>query len=58
MSNKSDKMGGHLKGAELVDMDAAYANTDVHVLKVDYKEFKAAKALRGAIFDVKGIWKQ
>ena len=51
---------GHdpVKGAELVDMDAAYANADVHVLLVDHKEFKAAKAPRGAIVDVKGIWKQ
>jgi len=39
-------------------MDAAYANADVHVLLVDHKEFKAAKAPRGAIVDVKGIWKQ
>ena len=51
---------GHdpVKGAELVDMNHAFAKADVHVLLVDHKEFKAAKAPRGAIVDVKGIWKQ
>lgn len=51
---------GHdpVKGATLVDMNDAYAKADVHVMLVDHKEFKAAKAPRGAIVDVKGIWKQ
>ncbi len=45
-------------GATLVDMGEAYAQADVHALLVDHKEFKEAKAPRGAIVDVKGIWKQ
>ncbi|OLQ86162.1 UDP-N-acetyl-D-mannosamine dehydrogenase [Vibrio panuliri] len=42
---------------ELVDLEFAYAEGDIHILLVDHKEFKETKPRAGIMLDTKGIWK-
>lgn len=46
-----------LNHLELVSFEYASKNADIHVLLVDYKQFKNEKAPNGIIIDTKGIWK-
>lgn len=44
------------QGQELVKLEVAYKQADIHVMLVDHKEFKEEKPNYGFIIDTKGIW--
>ena len=46
-----------VKGVNLSKFDEAYNSSDIHVLLVDHKEFKAKSKPVGLVVDTKGIWK-
>lgn len=46
-----------LEGAQLVDLEHAARNADVHVLLVDHMQFKEQQAPAGAVIDCRGIWR-
>ena len=57
--NVSELPGELGEGAKLLGIDEAIANSDILVLLVDHKEFKAAdrNLLRGKqVVDTRGIW--
>lgn len=45
-----------LRQVEKVDISAAKADADVHILLVDHNQFKATSAPEGLIVDVRGVW--
>ncbi|MCE7523497.1 UDP-N-acetyl-D-mannosamine dehydrogenase [Alloalcanivorax xenomutans] len=45
-----------LELAELVSIDEAEKEADIHVMLVDHKSFKGNKAPGGIIVDTKGVW--
>ena len=46
-----------LDGAELVTIDEAFTQADIHVLLVGHKEFhEAGQPVKGRLLDVTGIW--
>jgi UDP-N-acetyl-D-mannosaminuronic acid dehydrogenase len=46
-----------LRGAELVTLDVALAQGDIHLMLVDHREFKAGRAPTGEIVDTRGVWR-
>nr|WP_297347967.1 UDP-N-acetyl-D-mannosamine dehydrogenase [uncultured Glaciecola sp.] len=46
-----------VNGVNLSKFDGAYNSSDIHVLLVDHKEFKAKSKPVGLVVDTKGIWK-
>jgi UDP-N-acetyl-D-mannosaminuronic acid dehydrogenase len=45
-----------LQGLDLVSIEQAFNDADIHVLLVDHKELKQQKPSGGLIVDTKGIW--
>lgn len=42
--------------AELVAVDTARAEADIHVMLVDHRDFRTSSAPDGAIIDTRGVW--
>ena len=47
----------YLENIELVSIDIATKEADIHLMLVDHKEFKKNKIFKKYIIDTKGIWK-
>jgi len=45
-----------LEGGELIRLEAAQAQADIHVLLVPHQEFKSSQAPKSGIVDVTGTW--
>jgi len=45
-----------LKGSELIRMEAAQTQADIHVLLVAHKEFKTLQSPKSGVVDVTGAW--
>jgi UDP-N-acetyl-D-mannosaminuronic acid dehydrogenase len=51
-----DTLPAKFSGQNLVDIDQAFDNADIHVLLVDHKVFKTNKPISGIVVDSRGIW--
>lgn len=47
----------NVEGINLTRLDSAISDSDIHILLVDHKEFKAISRPNGLVVDTKGIWK-
>lgn len=52
------KLPVSLLSTELVSLEVAIRDADIHVLLVDHSEFKTIKAISGSVVDTKGLWNQ